>query len=150
MPLTKLKNSLLVKLPLDSVLQICELVFSFGDCIQKYYPKLSVKLAQSGRDLVQSVKLGVQHSIQFKQVSLSNVFPSKTIHFDYQLVHIIGLYQHCLIVLVLITQLLLAITILNSYNSFVQLLLQQLMPLLPWLSFEIGPIFPFPLSTNKR
>ena len=53
--------------------------------------------------------------------------------------------------LVLITRLLLAITILNSYNSFVQLLLQQLlMPLMPWLSFEIGPIFPFPLSTNKR
>ena len=30
--------------------------FSFGACIQKKYPKLSVKLAQSGRDLAQSVK----------------------------------------------------------------------------------------------
>ena len=32
--------------------------FSFGDCVQKN-PKPSVKLAQSGSDLVQSVKLGV-------------------------------------------------------------------------------------------
>ena len=33
--------------------------FSFGDCIQKNYPKPSVKLMQSGCDLAQSVKLGV-------------------------------------------------------------------------------------------
>ena len=33
--------------------------FNFGNCILKIYPKPSVKLVQSGRDLAQSVKLGV-------------------------------------------------------------------------------------------
>ena len=59
MPLQKLKNSLSVKLALDSVLKICELFFSFGNCIQKNYPKLLVKLAHSGRNLAQLVKLGI-------------------------------------------------------------------------------------------
>ena len=64
MPLPKLKNSLSVKLALDSVLQSHELVFQLWRLHPKKYPKPSVKLAQSGRILAQSVKLGVQHSNQ--------------------------------------------------------------------------------------
>ena len=63
MPLPKLKNSLSVKLALDSVLQIRKLVFLLWLMHPKKYPKLSVKLVQSGRDLAQSVKLGVQENI---------------------------------------------------------------------------------------
>ena len=42
--------------------------FSFGDCTQKNYPKPSVKLEQSGCNLVQSVKLGVQQFFANKLV----------------------------------------------------------------------------------
>ena len=59
MPLPKLKNSLSVKLALDSVLQIRELVFKLWQLHPKNYPKLSMKLAHSDCDLAQSVKLGV-------------------------------------------------------------------------------------------
>ena len=48
MPLPKLKNSLSVKLTLDSVLQICELVFSFGNCIPKTVSETHAKWSQFG------------------------------------------------------------------------------------------------------
>ena len=68
MPLPKLKNSLTVKLTLDSVLWIRELVFQLWQLHQKKYPKTSVKLAQSGCNLAQSVKLRVQHEIIYNNV----------------------------------------------------------------------------------
>ena len=68
MPLPKLKNSLTLKLALDSVLQIRELVFQLCQLHPKIYPKLSVKLAQSGHNLAPSVKLGIQ--LQNKLMSL--------------------------------------------------------------------------------
>ena len=48
MPLPKLKNSLSVKLALDSVLQIHELVFSFGNCIQKTVSETLAKWSRFG------------------------------------------------------------------------------------------------------
>ena len=58
MPLPKLKNSLSVKLSLDSVLDL-QISFSALAIASKNYPKSSVKLVQSGRNLAQSVKLWV-------------------------------------------------------------------------------------------
>ena len=63
MPLLKL-NNLFVN---DSHLRFCalDLQMSFLALViaSKKNPKLSVKLAQSGRNLVQSVKLGVEQNV---------------------------------------------------------------------------------------
>ena len=66
MPLLKLNNLLVSKsclrfAAIDSQMSF----FSFGDWVQKNNPKPSVKLAQSGRDLAQSVKLRVLPLIQY-------------------------------------------------------------------------------------